>query len=559
MQRIWAHAYPAGTPAEIDADAYPSLVGIFEESCRRFADRPAFHNLGVTLTYRELEHLSRDFAAYLQSLGLVRGDRVALMMPNVLQFPIALFGALRAGMTVVNTNPLYTPRELRHQLRDSGARAIVILENFAHVLAQVRTDTAIEHIIVTGIGDIAPFPKRHLVNFVVRRVRRLVPAYELPGARCFRDALKAGSRSLWAPPTIDSQDLALLQYTGGTTGTAKAAMLTHRNMVANLLQVAAFWKNLIEPGKEIVITPLPLYHIFCLTCNCLVFMQHGGLLVLITNPRDLGGLVRELANWKFSIITGVNTLYNALLGHPGFSQLDFSHLKLGAAGGMALHPSVAERWRAVTGRPLAEGYGLTETSPVVACNSYEAPRIGTVGVPLPSTDVSIRDDAAELPIGQAGEICVRGPQVMRGYWNRPDETANAITPDGWLRTGDIGIMGDDGFLRIVDRKKDLIIVSGFKIFPNEIEAVIGEHPAVLEGGCIGVPDPHSGEAVKIFVVLRAGVSITAEELREHCRQRLTNYKVPKHVEFRTELPKTNVGKVLRRELVRQETEAARAA
>jgi len=513
----------------------------------------------VTLTYRELEHLSRDFAAYLQSLGLVRGDRVALMMPNVLQFPIALFGALRAGMTVVNTNPLYTPRELRHQLRDSGARAIVILENFAHVLAQVRTDTAIEHIIVTGIGDIAPFPKRHLVNFVVRRVRRLVPAYELPGARCFRDALKAGSRSLWAPPTIDSQDLALLQYTGGTTGTAKAAMLTHRNMVANLLQVAAFWKNLIEPGKEIVITPLPLYHIFCLTCNCLVFMQHGGLLVLITNPRDLGGLVRELANWKFSIITGVNTLYNALLGHPGFSQLDFSHLKLGAAGGMALHPSVAERWRAVTGRPLAEGYGLTETSPVVACNSYEAPRIGTVGVPLPSTDVSIRDDAAELPIGQAGEICVRGPQVMRGYWNRPDETANAITPDGWLRTGDIGIMGDDGFLRIVDRKKDLIIVSGFKIFPNEIEAVIGEHPAVLEGGCIGVPDPHSGEAVKIFVVLRAGVSITAEELREHCRQRLTNYKVPKHVEFRTELPKTNVGKVLRRELVRQETEAARAA
>ncbi len=559
MHRIWAHAYPACTPDEIDVDAYPSLVSIFEESCRRFADRPAFHNLGVTLTYRELEHLSRDFAAYLQSLGLVRGDRVALMMPNVLQFPIALFGVLRAGMTVVNTNPLYTPRELRHQLQDSGARAIVILENFAHVLAQVRPDTAIEHIIITGVGDIAPFPKRHLVNFVVRRVRHLVPAYDLPGARYFRDALKTGLRSLWTPPAIGPQDLALLQYTGGTTGVAKAAMLTHRNLVANLLQVAAFWKNLIEPGKEIVITPLPLYHIFCLTCNCLVFMQHGGLLVLITNPRDLDGLVRELANWKFSIITGVNTLYNALLGHPGFSQLDFSHLKLGAAGGRALHPSVAERWRSVTGRPLAEGYGLTEASPVVACNSFEAPRVGTVGVPLPSTDVSIREDDAELPIGQAGEICVRGPQVMRGYWNRPEETANAITPDGWLRTGDIGVLADDGFLRIVDRKKDLIIVSGFKIFPNEIEAVIGEHPAVLEGGCIGVPDAHSGEAVKIFVVLRAGFSITAEELREHCRQRLTNYKVPKHVEFRTALPKTNVGKVLRRELVRQETEAARAA
>ena len=559
MQNIWTHAYPSGTPAEIDADAHPSLVAIFEESCRRFADRPAFSNLGVSLTYRELEHLSRDFGAYLQSLGLVRGDRVALMMPNLLQYPIARFGALRAGLTVVNTNPLYTARELRHQLRDSGARAIVILENFAHVLAQVRADTDIEHVIVTGIGDVAPFAKRHLVNFVVRRVKHLVPPYELAGARCFRDALSAGSQALWAPPSVRPEDLAFLQYTGGTTGIAKGAMLTHRNMVANLLQVAAFWKNFIEPGREIVITPLPLYHIFCLTCNCLVFMQHGGLLVLITNPRDIGGLVRELAHFKFSIITGVNTLYNALLGHPGFARLDFSNFKLGAAGGMALHPSVAERWRATTGRPLAEGYGLTETSPVVACNNFEAPRIGTVGLPLPSTELSIRDGDVELPPGQAGEICVRGPQVMRGYWNHPDESANAISPDGWLRTGDIGVVGEEGFLRIVDRKKDLIIVSGFKIFPNEIEAVIGEHPAVLEGGCIGVPDPHSGEAVKIFVVLRSGFSITAEELREHCRQRLTPYKVPKHVEFRTELPKTNVGKVLRRELVRQEHEATRAA
>lgn len=559
MQRTWIRAYPPGTPAEIDPDAYASLVAIFEESCRRFAERPAFHNLGVSLTYRELEMLSRDFGAYLQSLGLARGDRVALMMPNLLQFPIAMFGALRAGFAVVNINPLYTARELRHQLKDSGARVIVILENFAHVLAQVYADTNIEHVVVTGLGDIAPFPKRQLVNFVVRRVKHLVPPYELPNARCFRDALAAGARSPWDPPVVGPQDLAFLQYTGGTTGIAKGAMLTHRNMVANLIQVAAFWKNLIEPGQEIVITPLPLYHIFCLTCNCLVFMQHGGLLVLITNPRDLDGMVRELAHWRFSIITGVNTLYNALLGHPGFARLDFSHFKLGAAGGMALHPSVAERWRELTGRPLAEGYGLTETSPVVACNSYEAPRVGTVGVPLPSTDISIRDGETELAPGEPGEICVRGPQVMRGYWNRPQETAGCLTPDGWLRTGDIGVLSEEGFLRIVDRKKDLIIVSGFKIFPNEIEAVLSEHPAVLEGGCIGVPDPHSGEAVKIFVVVREGFSITAEELLEHCRKHLTPYKVPKHVEFRAELPKTNVGKVLRRELVRQETEVTRAA
>src|SRR5579883_1131178 len=540
MQPAWLASYPAGTPAKIDADAYLSIVAIFEESCRRFAERPAFHNLGVSLTYRELERLSREFGAYLQSLGLGPGDRVALMMPNLLQFPIALFGALRAGLAVVNTNPLYTARELAHQLKDSGARAIVILENFAHVLAEVHADTDIEHIVITGIGDMAPVPKRHLVNFVARRIKRLVPPFNLPHPTPLRDALAIGARAPWNPPRVGPQDLAFLQYTGGTTGVAKGAMLTHRNMVANLMQVAAFWKNVITPGEEIVITPLPLYHIFCLTCNCLVFMQHGGLLVLITNPRDVDGMVRELGHWKFSIITGVNTLYNALLAHPRFARLDFSRLKLGAAGGMALHPSVAERWRTLTGRPLAEGYGLTETSPVVACNSYEAPRVGTVGVPLPSTEVSIRDGDRELP---PGEICVRGPQVMRGYWNRPAETAQCLGPDGWLRTGDIGILDPDGLLRIVDRKKDLIIVSGFKIFPNEVEAVLSEHPAVLEGGCIGVPDTHSGEAVKIFVVVRAGYSITGSELIEHCRKRLTPYKVPKHVEFRSELPKTNVGKV----------------
>jgi len=557
VQKSWLTAYPPGTPAKIDADAYPSLVSIFEESCRRYAERPAFHNLGVALSYRDLERLSRGFGAYLCGLGLKRGDRVALMMPNVLQYPIALFGALRAGLVVVNTNPLYTARELRHQLRDSGARVIVILENFAHMLAQVRADTAIEHIIIASIGDLVPFPKRTVVNFMVRRVKRLVPAYDLPDAHTFRRVLKAGARLEWRPAAVGPEDIAFLQYTGGTTGIAKGAMLTHRNLVANLLQVAAFWKNLIEPGREVIITPLPLYHIFCLTCNCLVFMQHGGLNVLITNPRDIGAFVRELGHWQFSIITGVNTLYNALLNHPGFAQLDFSKLKLGAAGGMALHPSVAEKWRALTGRPLAEGYGLTECSPVVACNSYEAPQLGSVGLPLPSTEISIRDGETEVAPGQPGELCVRGPQVMRGYWNSDEETARTLTADGWLRTGDIAVLQASGHLRIVDRIKDLIIVSGFKVFPNEIEAVVSEHFAVLECGCIGVPDAHSGEAVKLFVVPRDGQSLSADELREHCRQHLTPYKLPKHVEFRSSLPKTHIGKILRRELMREE--ASRAA
>ncbi|HEY1314841.1 MAG TPA: AMP-binding protein [Steroidobacteraceae bacterium] len=557
MDKIWLKAYPHGIAAEIDADSHPSLVHLLEESCRRFAERPAFHNLGVTLSYRDLERQSRYFGAYLLALGLQPGDRVALMMPNVLHYPIAMFGALRAGLTVVNVNPLYTPPELRHQLRDSGARAIVILENFAHLLAQVRAATQIQHIVIASLGDLAPFPKRSVVNFLVRRVKRLVPAYDLPDARPFRSALKRGARGKWHPPVIGPADVAFLQYTGGTTGVAKGAVLTHRNMVANLLQVGEFWKNVIEPGREVIITPLPLYHIFCLTCNCLVFMRYGGLNVLITNPRDIGAFVHELRSWKFSIITGVNTLYSALLGHPSFAKLDFSHLKLGAAGGMALHPSVAERWRALTGRPLAEGYGLTESSPVVSCNSYEAPQLGTVGLPLPSTEISIRNDEVEVPLGDPGELCVRGPQVMRGYWNRAEDTAKTLTPDGWLRTGDIAVMAADGLLRIVDRKKDLIIVSGFKVFPNEIEAAVGEHPAVLECGCIGVPDAHSGEAVKIFVVLREGCSLTPEDLREHSRQRLTGYKIPKHVEFRSILPKTNVGKILRRELAREE--AVRAA
>ncbi len=557
MDKTWLAAYPADTPAEVDVDSVRSLVEVFEDSCRRFSDHPAYHNLGVTLTFGELERLSRDFAAHLAAQGLAPGDRVALMMPNVLQYPVAMFGALRAGLTVVNTNPFYTPRELRHQLVDSGARAIVVLENFAHVLEQVRGDTQISHVVTAALGDLAPFPRRVAVNFVVRRLKHLVPRFDLPDAIPFRQALIRGARLQFHPPTVNPQDCAFLQYTGGTTGVAKGAILTHRNMVANLLQIGALWAGLLEPGREVMITPLPLYHVFCLTCNCLLFMRLGGLNVLITNPRDIPGFVSELGKWRFSMITGVNTLFNALLGHPRFAQLDFSNLKLGAAGGMALHPSVAERWQRITGKPLVEGYGLTEASPVVSCNPFAAPQVGTIGVPLPSTEISIRDAEQEVAPGEPGELCVRGPQVMRGYWNRPEDTRQTLAADGWLRTGDIAIAQPDGFLRIVDRKKDLIIVSGFKVFPNEIEAVVAEHPAVLECGCIGVADARSGQATKIFVVVREGFSVSREELYEHCRQRLTSYKLPKHIEFRESLPKTNIGKILRRELAQQE--ASRAA
>lgn len=556
MNRPWLSAYPPGTPADIDPDSVHSLVEMLADSCRQFADRPAFHNLGVTLTYRELDRLSRAFAAYLLGLGLQKGDRVALMMPNILQYPVALFGVLRAGLIVVNTNPLYTPRELLHQLEDSGARTIVVLENFAHVVAQVRNETALQHVLITGIGDLAPAYKRLPINFVVRRIKHLVPAYHLPDALLLRDALSEGAELTLPPVAVRAGDTAFLQYTGGTTGVAKGAVLTHRNIIANLLQLGAFWRSVFEPGHEIMVTPLPLYHVFCLLCNCLLVVRNGGLNVLITNPRDIPAFVSELRKWRFTMITGVNTLFAALLDHSRFAKLDFSALKLGAAGGMPLHPLVAARWQKVTGRPLVEGYGLTETSPVVACNPLEGSRIGSVGIPLPSTEVSIRDGDVELAAGEAGELCVRGPQVMSGYWNRPDETKGTFTEDGWLRTGDIAILGEDGFLRIVDRKKDLIIVSGFKVFPNEIEAVVCEHPAVLDCGCAGIVDERSGQAVKIFVVIRAGVSLTVEELREYCRGRLTAYKVPKHIEFRDELPKTHIGKILRRALQQQEPSRA---
>ncbi len=556
MQKLWLTSYPKQTPAEIDPDAYPSLVALLEDSCRRFADRPAYHNLGVTLKFSDLDRLSADFAAYLAGLGLVRGDRVALMMPNLLQYPVALFGALRAGLAVVNTNPLYTPRELRHQLKDSGARCIVIVENFAHVLAEVRADTAIEHIVITGIGDLARFPKRTAVNFVVRRIRHLVPPYHLPDAVSFRAAMARGAQSGMQPRSVGPEDIAFLQYTGGTTGVAKGAVLTHRNMVANLLQMGAFWKGILEPGREVMITPLPLYHVFCLTVDCLLFMQQGGLNVLITNPRDIPAFVHELRKWRMTMFTGVDTLYNALLNHPQFARLDFSRLKVGVAGGMPLQQRTADAWRAVTGRPLVEGYGLTEASPVIAGNLYDAPRVGSVGLPLPSTEISIRDGENEVPLGDAGELCVRGPQVMRGYWNHEAETAQVLSPEGWLRTGDIAAADAEGFLRIVDRKKDMIIVSGFKVFPNEIESIGIEHPAVAECGCIGVPDPHSGQVVKVFVVVRERTSVTVEELRAHFSARLTAYKRPKYLEFRESLPKTNIGKVLRRELMREESTRA---
>jgi len=546
MERIWLAQYPQGTPAEVSLQAGTTLVDVFRRSCERFASRPAFHNLGTTLSYAEVDARSRDFAAWLTANGMRKGERIALMLPNVLQYPVALFGALRAGLVVVNTNPLYTARELEHQLRDSGATCIVVLANFAHVVQKVIARTSVRSVIVTQLGDLLRFPKGAIVSWAARRVKRLVPEYRIAGALSFREVLDAGSRLRFAPPPIDAEDLAFLQYTGGTTGIAKGAMLSHRNLVANLEQVATLWSSIVEDGAEVVITPLPLYHIFCLTA-CLTFVKHGGLGVLITNPRDIPAFIAELGRWRFTFISGVNTLYNALLAHPRFARLDFSKLKLGIAGGMSLHPSVAERWAKTTGRDLIEGYGLTEASPVVACNLPGASRIGSVGVPVPSTEISIRDEGRELERGMEGELCVRGPQVMRGYWQMPEETAKTLDADGWLHTGDIARMDDDGYIRIVDRKKDMIIVSGFKVFPNEIETVLTTHSAVVEAGCIGVPDERSGQAVKAFVVVRE--TLTVEQVREFCRERLTGYKVPKYIEFRPTLPKTNIGKILRRALV----------
>jgi len=551
VEKIWLKRYSPGVPAEINPDAYRSVIEVFEQSFAKYSDLNAFANMGYVMSFAELDAKSRAFAAYLQqSLGLKKGDRVAIMMPNLLQYPIALFGILRAGLTVVNVNPLYTPRELEHQMNDSGARVLVVVANFGHVVAEVLDKTRIEKVIVTEVADLLPFFKSLLINFVVKYVKKMVPAYHIPGAVSFNSALAEGARQTLSNLDVTGDDLAFLQYTGGTTGVAKGAMLTHRNMVANMEQISACIGPVIEDGKEIVITALPLYHIFCLTVNCFTFTKLGGLNVLITNPRDIPGFVAELNQWRFSFFSGVNTLFNGLLHDENFAKVDFSALKLAVGGGMAVQKAVAEKWKQVTGAFILEGYGLTESSPVVSINPADLKDFnGSIGLPVPSTEISLRDDDGnEVAAGERGELWVRGPQVMLGYWQRPDETAKTITEDGWLKTGDIATMDSEGFLRIVDRKKDMVLVSGFNVYPNEIEDVVAHYEGVLEVACIGVPDDKSGEAVKVFVVPKPGVTLNPKDIREFCKTELTGYKVPKYVELREELPKSNVGKILRREL-----------
>jgi long-chain acyl-CoA synthetase len=549
LNKVWLKRYPPDVPAEISADRYASLVDLFEHATQQYADQVAFINMGQPMTYRQLEKQSRAFAAWLQhGLGLKQGDRVALMMPNLLQYPVALFGVLRAGMVVVNVNPLYTPRELKHQLVDSGASAIVIVSNFAHTLEKVVTETPIKHVMLTRMGDQLAPVKATLVNFIVKYVKKLVPKYHLPGAVSFRSALQQGEQMTYQRPTVTNDDLAFLQYTGGTTGVAKGAMLTHRNMQANLEQTKATYGKLLRPGKEQVITALPLYHIFALTVNGLLFLDLGGTNLLITNPRDIPGFVKELSKFPFTAITGVNTLFNALLNDANFNKLDFSTLRLSAGGGMAVQKAVAERWEKLTGHYLLEGYGLTECSPLVSVNPYDITcHTGSIGLPVPSTDVRIVDDEdKDVPPGEPGELCIRGPQVMTGYWQRAD-ASDEVLKNGWLHTGDIVTVDGEGFIRIVDRKKDMILVSGFNVYPNEIEDVLMQHEKVREAAAIGVPSDLSGEAVKVCIV-KKDASLTKEEVLDHCRRQLTGYKVPKIIEFRDELPKTNVGKILRREL-----------
>ncbi len=549
LKKVWLNRYPADVAAEINPDRYQSLVDMFEQATTRYADQPAFVNMGEVMTFRKLEERSRAFAAYLQQgLGLQKGDRVALMMPNLLQYPVALFGILRAGMVVVNVNPLYTPRELEHQLNDSGASAIVIVSNFAHTLEKVVDKTQVKHVILTRMGDQLSAAKGTVVNFVVKYIKRLVPKYHLPDAISFRSALQHGYRMQYIKPEVIHTDLAFLQYTGGTTGVAKGAMLTHRNMLANLEQVRAAYSPLLFERKELVVTALPLYHIFALTMNCLLFIDLGGQNLLITNPRDIPGLVKELSKYKFTAMTGVNTLFNALLNNKEFQQLDFSSLHLSAGGGMPVQHVVAERWEKLTGRYLLEGYGLTECAPLVSANPHDIDyHSGSIGLPVPSTEVKLIDDEGnEVPAGEPGELCVKGPQVMLGYWQRPEAT-DEILQDGWLRTGDIATMDEEGFMRIVDRKKDMILVSGFNVYPNEIEDVVMQHPGVLEVAAVGVPGGAAGEKVKIFVV-KKDPALSEASLETFCRRHLTAYKVPKLIEFREELPKSNVGKILRREL-----------
>jgi long-chain acyl-CoA synthetase len=553
MERIWLKHYPPGVPGEIDTSRYASVAALMQESFARYRDRTAFICMDKMLTYREVDDLSRAFAAWLQSKGLRHGARVAIMMPNVLQYPVAIAAVLRAGFTVVNINPLYTPRELELQLKDSGAEVIIVLENFAHTVQHAIASTGVKHVVVATMGDLLGTLKGAIVNLVVRRIKKLVPAYALPGATAFNTAIEAGRSMTFVEPSVGPDDIAFLQYTGGTTGIPKAAMLLHRNIVANALQVDAWLQPVLDKEPKVeqltVVAALPLYHIFALTACFLLSVRAGGQCLLIPNPRDLPALIKDLAKYKVNSFPAVNTLYNALLNHPDFGKIDWSQLKCAVGGGMAVQQVVAERWFKATGCPLVEGYGLSETSPVLTCNSADATAWnGTIGLPMPSTDISIRNDGnTEMPLGQAGEICARGPQVMPGYWQRPDETAMVMTPDGFFRTGDIGVMDEQGRVRIIDRKKDMISVSGFKVYPNEVEAVVASHPGVLECAAVGVPDARTGEAVKLFVV-RKDPALTERDLLAFCHTQLTSYKVPKFVEFRDELPKTNVGKILRRQL-----------
>jgi len=550
MEKNWIKHYSKGVPAEVDVNEFKSVIEVYERSILRFSSRPAYSNMGATLTFGDLDRLSRHFAAYLQKvLGLRKGDRIALQMPNLLQYPVALFGALRAGLIVVNTNPLYTPREMEHQFKDSGAKAVVILANFAHNLQEILPRTPIKHVIVTELGDMLGFPKRLIVNAAVKYVKKMVPPFNIPGATPFNETLRLGATQRLDPVTFDSDEVAVLQYTGGTTGVSKGAMLTHRNLVANMQQVSPVLMSLLKDGEESIITALPLYHIFSFTVNCMVFMKHGGHSILITNPKDIPAFIKEMSKHSFSVVTGVNTLFNAMLNHPDFAKLNFKSLKTTVGGGMAVQKVVAERWQKVTGKPLVEGYGLTESSPVLCVNPLDGrERIGTIGLPVPSTEIMIADeDGKEVALGESGEIWGRGPQIMKGYWQRPDETEKVITKEGWLKTGDIGVIDADGFVKIVDRKKDMILVSGFNVYPNEVEGVLATHPGVLEVAAIGVPDEKAGEAVKVYVVKR-DESLTVDQVREFAKTNLTGYKVPKHVEFRKELPKTNVGKILRRAL-----------
>jgi long-chain acyl-CoA synthetase len=561
MERIWLKQYPAGVPADIDVTQYSSLVELLEESFAKFSDRKAFICMDKSISYRDLDEMSLALAAYLQSKGLQKGARVALMMPNVLQYPISTAAVLRAGYAVVNVNPLYTPRELEHQLKDSGAEAVIVLENFATTVQKVIAKTAVKHVIIGSMGDLLGL-KGVIINLVVRRVKKMVPAYSLPGSISFNDAIAAGRSAKFNKPKLVPDDVAFLQYTGGTTGVSKGATLLHRNILANVLQNDAWLQPALKKPPHVdqlfIVCALPLYHIFALTACFLLAMRAGGVNLLIPNPRDMPGFIKELAKYQVNSFPAVNTLYNGLLHTPGFDKIDFSKLKISSGGGMATQRSVAENWLKVTGCPLLEGYGLSETSPALTCNPATISAFsGSIGIPVPSTYLSIRDDDGnEVPLGEPGEICAKGPQVMAGYWNRPDETANVMTADGYFRTGDIGVMAPDGYTKIVDRKKDMILVSGFNVYPNEIEEVIASHPGVLECAVIGVEDSRSGEAVKAFVV-KKDPNLTAEDIIKYCGTQLTNYKVPKQIEFRTDLPKTNVGKILRREL-RDEKKAAAA-